>query len=85
MRDFITRFAFWLLVKTGAQVLVISPSANVAVNRAEELVRLTNELSDPATGGEFKHAVVLGQLVKDFPKVRKRDLNTIIELAVRSA
>ena len=85
MRNLITKFAFWLLVKVGAQVLVIPPSANIAFERAKELVRLTNELSDPATGGEFKHAVVLGQLVKDFPMVRTRDLNTIIEVAVRSA
>ncbi len=85
MRNLLAKFAFWLLVKVGAQVLVIPPSAGVAVERTRKLIKAANELSDPNVSGEFKHSVVLGQLVKDFPKVRKRDLNTVIELVVRGA
>ena len=85
MRNLITKFAFWLLRKVGAVVLVLPPSLVPVLNRARKLVAVADAVSAPGTSGQYKRGPVYSRLLKEFPKLPKKDAGIIIELAVRDA
>ena len=80
MREYIIKFALWLVRKLGLKMFHYTRFENL-ICAASEPIQVEELKKDMS--GEYKRHQVYARLIKRFPDVPRRDIGLAIELAVR--